>query len=69
MKDCLFERFYLWVKLIHFYEVGSTTMAYVDPQAPDDAFLNDTESNSPLFFVVVGGLFLLINGELILNNR
>jgi len=44
-------------------------MAYVDPQAPDDAFLNDTESNSPLFFVVVGGLFLLINGELILNNR
>ena len=51
------------------YEVGSTTTAYLDPEVPADAFLKDTESNSPLLFAFVGGLFVLFGGRSILTNR
>jgi hypothetical protein len=51
------------------YEVGSTTTAYLDPETPDDAFLRDAKSNSPLVFAGVGGLFILVGGRSILNNR
>ncbi|GAA0680554.1 DUF3592 domain-containing protein [Natronoarchaeum mannanilyticum] len=44
------------------YEVGETTTAYVDPDAPGDAFLVRETTNEPLKFAGIGGFMMLLGG-------
>jgi len=43
------------------YEQGSETTAYVSPDQPEDAFLKNETSNSPIIALVLGGLLVLIS--------
>ncbi|ADJ17024.1 DUF3592 domain-containing protein [Halalkalicoccus jeotgali] len=40
------------------YEQGETVTAYVNPNSPDDAFLENEESSSPLWFAALGVAFI-----------
>lgn len=44
------------------YEAGETVTAYVNPNSPNDAFLLNETSNSPLWFTAIGGAFALVGG-------
>ncbi|HMB49920.1 DUF3592 domain-containing protein [Natronoarchaeum rubrum] len=44
------------------YAVGETTTAYVDPDAPGDAFLLKETTNAPLKFAGIGGFLMLLGG-------
>ncbi|WP_153952795.1 DUF3592 domain-containing protein [Halosegnis longus] len=41
------------------YQEGSQTTAYVSPDQPGDAFLENQTSNAPIIAIVLGGLFTL----------
>lgn len=41
------------------YEKGETVTAYVNPDSPSEAFLENEESSSPLLFAGVGVVFVL----------
>ena len=45
------------------YEVGETTTAYVDPDAPGNAFLLKETTNAPLKFAGIGGFLMLLGGR------
>lgn len=41
-------------------EEGETVTAYVDPDSPDEAFLQTKRSTAPLVVAAIGGLFTII---------
>ena len=43
------------------YETNETVTAYVDPAAPDEAFLERQTTNGPFLFAGFGGLVVLLN--------
>lgn len=51
------------------YEVGETTTAYVDPDAPGDAFLVTETTNEPLKFAGIGGFLMLLGGWSVFKSR
>jgi len=51
------------------YEVGETTTAYVDPEAPGDAFLVRETTNEPLKFAGIGGLGVLAGVWSLIKSR
>nr|WP_240147558.1 DUF3592 domain-containing protein [Halorussus sp. JP-T4] len=44
------------------YEAGETVTAYVDPNSPGSAFLEQKKSDGPLKLAAIGGLLALIGG-------
>lgn len=50
------------------YEPGMTTTAYVDPDDPNSAFLEQQTSNRQFVLVGVGGLLSLFGGYFVVKN-
>jgi hypothetical protein len=50
------------------YEPGTTTTAYVDPDDPETAFLENRTSNRQLLFIGIGLILALFGGFFVVKN-
>lgn len=50
------------------YSAGTEVDAYVSPETPDEAFLNNESSDQPLIFLLIGGLMTLSAGYKTVKN-